>query len=326
MLLGRARAGQGARLLAAALRAHVLDPGRRRRRHLHRRQGAAAGDQPAAAHLARCAFVLFIVNIWRRGWVLPVHRRRAVGVRRGGRRRGLPGVHPALPGRSRPSRRRSGRTSSATSRRRRAALGLDSEVDTADFAADARRRARPISSADDPTLTQHAAAGTRTIVLPDVPASCRRSAASTSSTTSTSTATTIDGKNDTGRARCPRAQHRRPPAGHRGKAATSPTPTATASSAAPANTSDRRRRPDFVVQGPADRTGRPRLSNQPAVYFGENLGAYVIVDTKREEIDYQSSDDGTTQYDALQRRRRRRAWARSSAGRRSRCASATSTR
>ena len=42
--------GEGGRLLAAALRPHVVDPGHRRRRHLHRREGAAAGDLPAVVH------------------------------------------------------------------------------------------------------------------------------------------------------------------------------------------------------------------------------------------------------------------------------------
>ena len=46
------------------------------------------------------AFVLFIINIWRRGWVLPAVGRRAVGVRRHRGRHALPGVRPALPGRA----------------------------------------------------------------------------------------------------------------------------------------------------------------------------------------------------------------------------------
>ena len=53
VLLAAAGAGQGRRLLAAAVRADRVDPGRRRRRHLHRRQRPAPGDQPAGAHLAR---------------------------------------------------------------------------------------------------------------------------------------------------------------------------------------------------------------------------------------------------------------------------------
>ena len=47
-----ARAGEGGRLLAPALRADRVDPGHRRRRQLHRRQRPAAGHQPADAHLA----------------------------------------------------------------------------------------------------------------------------------------------------------------------------------------------------------------------------------------------------------------------------------
>ena len=114
---GRARPRQGGRLLAAAVRADGVEPGRRRRRHLHRRQRPAPGAQPAGADLG--------------GRGRPVHRqhlppglgaagagRRPVGVRGRGRRRHLPADRAALPGAARTSRPRSGRTSSATSRPR----------------------------------------------------------------------------------------------------------------------------------------------------------------------------------------------------------------
>jgi len=44
--------------------------------------------------------------------------------------------------------------------------------------------------------------------------------------------------------------------------------------------------------------GRPALSKQPAVYFGQGLEGYAIVNTKQEEIDYTeaSGEDHTTSY------------------------------
>ena len=65
--------------------------------------------------------------------------------------------------------------------------------------------------------------------------------------------------------------------------------------------------------------------NQAAVYFGENLGAYVVVDTDRDEVDY-LKEDGTTQTDALQRQRWREHGLVLPPGRVRACASATSTR
>ena len=70
------------------------------------------------------SFVLFIVNIWRRGWTLPILGRRAVGARRGRGRRDLPAVRAAHQRHARTSPTGSARTSSATSTATREAMGL----------------------------------------------------------------------------------------------------------------------------------------------------------------------------------------------------------
>ena len=44
------------------------------------------------------SFVLFIINIWRRGWTLPILGDRPLGAHRGGRRRDLPAVRAARAG------------------------------------------------------------------------------------------------------------------------------------------------------------------------------------------------------------------------------------
>ena len=62
--------------------------------------------------------------------------------------------------------------------------------------------------------------------------------------------------------------------------------------AALANTVTVDGRPDFVVKD-LPPTGDLPLE-QAAVYFGENLSAYVVVDTDRQEVDY-VKEDGTTQ-------------------------------
>ena len=71
------------------------------------------------------------------------------------------------------------------------------------------------------------------------------------------------------------------------------------------------------------RRARP-TSTSPSIYFGEDLGGYVMVDTDRDEIDYQDEDEHRV------RRATRATTAcrpgRWCGGRRSPCASATSTR
>ena len=140
----------------APLRAHALAPRRRRRRDLHRREGAAARRCNLLMFISVAAAILFIVNIFRRGWVFPII---AVGLW------GFisivvgtiyPGRHPALRRCSRTSTHGSRRTSSATSTRPATAFGLDkittkpfqydtdltpTDVDAAGEPADARQRA-----------------------------------------------------------------------------------------------------------------------------------------------------------------------------------------
>ena len=87
----------GRRLLAAALRADALHPGLRRRRHLHRREGRAAGHQPALPHLApgrRAAAGQHLAA----GLAAPDHRRRALGPRGRRGRHDLPRLRAAVRG------------------------------------------------------------------------------------------------------------------------------------------------------------------------------------------------------------------------------------
>ena len=95
-----ARSGEGGRLLAAALRAHLFDPRHRRRRPLHRRQRAAAGHLPAVDH--RPAVVPALPRQHLAPWLdVARRRRRPLGARLARRRRALSGVHPAVHGRAR---------------------------------------------------------------------------------------------------------------------------------------------------------------------------------------------------------------------------------
>ena len=93
----RAGAGQDGRLLAAALRAHHVDPRHRRRCQLHRRARAAPGAQPAGAHLVVRGDAVRRQHL-PPGLDAPRRRRRPVAVRGGGGRRHLPAVRPAIPG------------------------------------------------------------------------------------------------------------------------------------------------------------------------------------------------------------------------------------
>jgi hypothetical protein len=57
--------------------------------------------------------------------------------------------------------------------------------------------------------------------------------------------------------------------------------------------------PEFVVRDIPTRVdaGAPEI-NQPGIYFGEDVGGYAVVDTKRNEIDYQAEEaTETTVYD-----------------------------
>jgi uncharacterized membrane protein (UPF0182 family) len=63
-----------------------------------------------------------------------------------------------------------------------------------------------------------------------------------------------------------------------------------------ANAVDTQGRPDFLVSG-IPPIGSPEIK-QPRVYFSENLGSYAIANTKQPEIDYQTPDgqDETSSY------------------------------
>ena len=134
-----ARPGEGGRLLAAALRPHLVDPGHRRRRHLHRREGPAAGDLPAAVHRPAVVRAVHLQHLasglgaarswpsacgrWSRWWPAWPTRRSSSGS----------GWSPRSP----PRRRR---TSSTTSRRRATRSVLDDvEIKAFDYNADRRR-------------------------------------------------------------------------------------------------------------------------------------------------------------------------------------------
>ncbi len=97
--------GEGGRLLAAALRAHLLHQGRGRRCHLHRRQRPAPGDLPAAVHRPAVLRAVHLQHL-AAGLGSPGRGRGPVGAGVGGGRRGLPRLHPAVPGASPRSRAR----------------------------------------------------------------------------------------------------------------------------------------------------------------------------------------------------------------------------
>ena len=90
-------AGQGGRLLVPALRADLLDPGLRRRRHLHRREGAAAGAQPADVHRPALVRPVHLQHLAPRLGAAG-HGRRALGPGGAGGRHRLPGVRAEVPG------------------------------------------------------------------------------------------------------------------------------------------------------------------------------------------------------------------------------------
>ena len=73
------------------------DRGVRRRRQLHRREGAAARAEPADLHLDRRGRAVHLEHLAARLGAAD-HRGRALGVRLARRRHDLPGDHPAVPG------------------------------------------------------------------------------------------------------------------------------------------------------------------------------------------------------------------------------------
>ncbi|MGQ0830966.1 MAG: UPF0182 family membrane protein [Microthrixaceae bacterium] len=68
---------------------------------------------------------------------------------------------------------------------------------------------------------------------------------------------------------------------------------------APANAKEPSGEPSFVARDVPYATDAPELElDQPAVYFGENLSGYVVVGSKQRELNYQ--DDKSTQYAAYE--------------------------
>ena len=93
---------------------------------------------------------------------------------------------------------------------------------------------------------------------------------------------------------------------------------------APSNASEGNE-PQFVMGDIPQRDVESVSLDQPGIYFGEDLDGYIVVDTNRDEIDFQDAEGETqpTTYSAVTMGSRPTRWC---AGRRSRCASATSTR
>ena len=294
VLLAALAAGQGGRLLAAAVRADRVEPGRGRRRHLHRRQRPAAGAEPAGADLAGG-----------RGAVRRQHLppgldaagpgRRPVGVRRRGRRRHLPAVRAALPGAAQRVGQGAARTSSATSRPR-ATPSTCGEVQPSSGS-------RPTTDADDGRPGRAPSPRSATSGCGTRRPSCRaqtfeqlqrirnyygiddidvdRYVIDGQPTQVNIGARTI---NPDGRPRRlvgvepPRLHPRlRRGAGAVQRLARAASPSSSSATSRPRST---RRLADSGFE-----------LDQPGVYFGENLDGYVVVGTDRDEIDFQDEDD-----------------------------------
>lgn len=67
---------------------------------------------------------------------------------------------------------------------------------------------------------------------------------------------------------------------------------------APTNAATSDGEPDFILKDvpPEESKGAPKL-DEPAVYFGENLGSYVVVNSGRKEVDYVDSNGSTKSVD-----------------------------
>ena len=300
----------------------VLAPRRRRRRELHRREGAAPGAQPADVHLDR-------------GRGACSSRTSSAGV-----------------GCSRSSRSGCGGSSRSWSARSIPASSSGSSVQPNEFTreepyikrnidGDARRvrarrkivRRKAFDYDDRPRRTadverEQRDARQRPALGPE-PIAARRSSSrrsssrSTSSPTSTSTATTIGGETRQptliARARArpdaPPEQHVDEPAPRvharlRRRSRRRPTSRTTATARLPRSRTSRRQ---------ASCRARP---DQPGVYFGEDLGGYVVVDTQGRRA-RAATASGQTKHDAVQGQRRCEGVELRCARPRSRCASAT---
>ena len=278
------------------------------------------------------AFGLFIANIWRRGWVLPAHGGRPVGASShvlAGERRA--GVRAAVPGASPPSRRWSA-PYIAPQHRRHAERVRTLQVWTSNSSTSTARSTRRRRSIDNADTMRNIRLWDPTVMQDQLPRSCRASARSTRSMTSTWTATCstarttqvmlaardLDGpayRRTPGR-RAHLDVHARL---RRGSGARPTTKTSNG-------------QPELLVArhpGDHERRRSGHLGQTAGIYFGEDKSDYVIVNTGRKEIDFQdrAGRPQTTSYNGKDGINDRQSACRASfARRRSRCASATSTR
>lgn len=65
---------------------------------------------------------------------------------------------------------------------------------------------------------------------------------------------------------------------------------------APANAKDANGRPSFVLRDVPVKSAGGITIKQPAVYIGEDLTGYVVTNTKRQEVDYQGDETATNTY------------------------------
>ncbi|MBU3701102.1 MAG: hypothetical protein FGM58_03540 [Acidimicrobiia bacterium] len=296
-----AGAGEDGRLLAAALRPDLLDAGHRRRRHLYRRQGPAAGDLPVDDHRRPLLRVVHRQHL-AAGLDAPGGGRRPVGARLVGGRCHLSGLHPAVRGGTRgvgPETPYIDHNIAAT----RQALGLD-EVDTQPF----------IYSQDKAVATQNINANPGTIrnvrlldpsiVNPtfqrlqsqyaayrfnqlDVDRYPIRTPGGEIATTQV-----VLGARDLDVNGIPQksweGQHLAYTHGY-------------GVALAPANATTTQGRPDFLIRNVPVVEDRARIDvsiDTPQTYFGENVGGYAVTNATREEVDYVEIDGSTkfTQY------------------------------
>ena len=239
---------------------------------LHRRQRRLPAKTILAFISLICA-VLFFANIVAAHLAAAGHRRRPAGALGAPDRRHLPGARAAVPGRSRTSRTRKRRTSSATSRRPATAYGIDDVRSTRLRAAqtdDRRGSCAPTPTTDG----QHPAA--RPDVLARRSSSCSRSGSY---------------YDFPDHARRRPLHHRRRAAGRRDRRCASSTstgsraaaqldqrphqstPTASASSPPWATRPTDGGRPSFVSPD-IPPTGRASATYQPRIYFGEESPTY----------------------------------------------------
>ena len=191
---------------------------------------------------------------------------------------------------SRTSPRRSSRTSPATSRPPRRRWG-SSDVEVTPFELETDPDAIDLAGNAD-TDQQHPDLGPERPHPRAAPSrSSRASATTTPSTTSTSTATSSTASPPRWCSRCATST---PPAS-RGRRWAAEHLTYThgyGAIVAPANEKESSGEPAFVAEDIPYRTSADELElTQPAVYFGEDLGGYVVVGSKQRELNFEDEDE-----------------------------------